>query len=496
MAQAIASDSFTPEAYARFSERVHDQLRQLRDVVARPGFGEGPATLGAELELAIIDSTGAAAPVNRALLVAVDDPHLTFEIDRFNLEYNLSPVAAQGRPFSAMQAEMTRALAALNAHGRAMDAQVTTIGILPSLTRDDLCHENLTDLPRYRALSAGLRRMRPEPLVVRLAGREPLEFTCDDVALEGANTSFQVHLRVPPAAYAAHYNAAQLATAFALAAAGNSPLFLGHHLWDETRIALFKKVMDVRTPDELTWHYPTRVAFGHGWMRHGIAEPFAEAVAFFPPLMPICTDEPETIGRVPRLAELRLHTGTVWRWNRAIYDPHGDGHLRIEMRALPAGPTPIDMMANAALLVGLTVGLARREDPPLDWLLDAMPFSVAETNFYRAARDGLDARLLWPADAPPSPREHAVPALVRAVLPLAADGLASLGVADEEVQLLLGIIDARVRIGQTGARWQRRALAALEQTGLSRPQALRQLVLAYAARAAHGDPVHTWDLPT
>ncbi|MCU0647402.1 MAG: hypothetical protein MUF00_05375 [Gemmatimonadaceae bacterium] len=495
MAQAIATDTFSPEEYARFSERLHAQLRTLREVIATPGFGEGPPTLGAELELAIADAAGAPAPINRELLTAVADPHLTFEIDRFNLEYNLSPVPAAGRPFTAMREEMTRALAAVNAHAHARAAHVTTVGILPSITREDLGPDNLTDLPRYRALAAGLHRLRPEPITVRLAGREPLAFTCNDVSLEGANTSFQVHLRVPPSRYADHYNAAQLATAVALAVAGNSPLFLGHHLWDETRIALFKKVMDMRTPDELAWHYPTRVAFGHGWMRHGIAEPFAEAVAFFAPIMPICTDEPWREGAVPALRELRLHAGTVWRWNRAIYDPHDDGHLRIEMRALPAGPTPIDMMANAAFLLGLTVGLATRADPPIDWVIDAIPFSVAETNFYRAARDGLDARLLWPADAPPSPREHGVRELVDTLLPVAADGLARLGVDDEEARTLLDIIAARVAGGLTGARWQRHALARLEAPGVARDAALRQLVLAYVARAAHGDPVHTWDLP-
>lgn len=495
MAQAIASDQFTADDYTRFTARLDAQLRTLRELVDTPGFGDGPATLGAELELAILDADGAACPINRAVLTAVGDPRLTFEIDRFNLEYNLSPVPAAGRPFAALRTEMEQALAAIDARGATLGARVTTVGILPSLTAHDLAPANLTDLPRYRALAAGLRRLRPEPLRVHLAGAEPLDFTCDDVALEGANTSFQVHLRVSAAQYAAHFNAAQLATSLALAVSGNSPLFLGHQLWDETRIALFKKVMDVRTPDELAWHRPARVAFGHGWVRHGIAELFAEAVAFFPPLMPIVNDTPWTEGGAPALRELRLHAGTVWRWNRAIYDPHGDGHLRIEFRALPAGPTPIDMMANAALLVGLTVGLATHTDPSLDWWLDAMPFSVAETNFYRAARDGLDARLLWPSVSPLSPTEFRVPVLLDRLLPIAAHGLDRLGIDPGESRTLLALIEQRVRDGQTGARWQRRALAALEAGGRSREAALRALTLAYAARAGEGAPVHTWDLP-
>jgi gamma-glutamyl:cysteine ligase YbdK (ATP-grasp superfamily) len=495
MAQAVTQDSFSEEETARFSARLGTQLQQLRDVVARPGFGVGPTTLGAELELSIIDPFGAPCAVNRAILAAVDDPHLTFEIDRFNLEYNLTPVPARGRPFSAMQTEMERALTAINARARALDAQVTTIGILPTVTLDDLGPGNLTDLPRYRALAAALRRLRPEPLDVRLHGAEPLHFTCDDVAVEGANTSFQLHLRVPAVDYAAHYNAAQLATAIVLAVSGNSPILLGHQLWEETRIALFKKVMEVRTADELAWHRPARVAFGHGWVRHSAAELFAEAVTFFPPILPICSAAEADGAAVPALRELRLHNGTVWRWNRAVYDPHDGGHLRIELRALPAGPTPIDMMANAALLIGLTVGLATQHEPPLEWLLDSIPFSVAETNFYRAARDGLEARLLWPVGALASPTEQSVPALVAALLPLAAVGLDAIGVEPDELRRLLTVIEARVRSGQTGARWQRRALAALEARGADRSTALLELVRAYAGRSASGTPVHLWDLP-
>jgi gamma-glutamyl:cysteine ligase YbdK (ATP-grasp superfamily) len=495
MAQAIAHDHFSSADTARFLSRLDTQLHRLREVVAQPGFGVGPTTLGAELELAIIDGFGAPCPLNRAVLAAVDDPRLTFEIDRFNLEYNLAPVPAAGRPFTAMQREIEHALTAIDTRARAHDAHVTTIGILPSITMADLDGRNLTDLPRYRALADGLKRLRPEPLTVHLSGKEPLVFSCDHIAIEGANTSFQVHLRVCPGLYAAHYNAAQLATAITLAVSGNSPTFLGHLLWEETRIALFKKVMEVRTADELAWHRPARVAFGHGWLRHGIAELFAEAVAFFPPLLPVVSDHPEPDHGAPRLAELRTHAGTVWRWNRGIYDPADGGHLRIEMRTLPAGPTPIDMMANAALQLGLTVGLATQHDPPIEELLDTIPFGIAETNFYRAARDGLDAAILWPAARLAAPSEHTVPRLIDQLLPVAARGLDALGVDAIESRRLLTIIEHRVASGQTGAQWQRRTLSAFEASGLSRSSALLHLTGEYVKRSKSGAPVHQWDIP-
>ena len=89
---------------------------------------------------------------------------------------------------------------------------------------------------------------------------------------------------------------------------------------------------------------------------------------------PSATAEP---GQAPALEELRLHQGTVWRWNRAVYDPASGGHLRIEMRALPAGPTVIDMLANAAFLIGLSLWLARQDER---WTY-VLSFERAEHNF-------------------------------------------------------------------------------------------------------------------
>jgi len=242
------------------------------------------------------------------------------------------------------------------------------------------------------------------PFRIRIDGADPLDVLCDDVTFEGANTSLQIHLRVEPAVFAATFNAAQIATAPVLAAAGNSPLFLGHRLWTETRVALFRQAVDERIATaEEDWH-PGRVSFGHGWVRRGAHELFAESVALHRPLLPlVASEEPLALvrdGGTPALDELRLHHGTVWPWNRAVYDPTNGGHLRIELRALPAGPSAIDMTANAAFLIGLTLALSGEGDR----LVNALTFGQCRRNFYEAARRGLDADLLWPSPHPPSPR--------------------------------------------------------------------------------------------
>jgi hypothetical protein len=275
-----------------------------------------------------------------------------------------------------------------------------------------------------------------------------------------------------------------------LAVAGNSPTLLGHRLWEETRIALCKQSIDDRDGRGLR-RRPARVAFGSGWLREGPLALFAEAVRLHQPLLPVLGDqhplEAGEAGQAPPLAELRLHQGTVWRWNRPVYDPASGGHLRIELRALPAGPTVIDMLANAAFLLGLSRWLAA-QDQRWTWRLS---FERAEDGFYRAAQHGLAAELTWPVGDHGRLRTLPAAALVPELLPAARQGLVDGGVAAEEADQLLGVIAARVRSGQTGAVWQRRMLATLESRP-GRERALAVMLERYLALAATDQPVHTW----
>ncbi|MEP7344443.1 MAG: glutamate--cysteine ligase [Gemmatimonadaceae bacterium] len=493
MARPIDRTTFEDAEYDAFGVRLESNLRALRGLLSRPGFGEGDVSLGAELEMSIVDRHARALGVNREVLARSNDPRLALELDHFNLEYNLTPVCARGHPFARLEAEAASALNETNRLAGPLGGRIVPIGILPTLTEEDLEIGALTDEPRYHALSEGVRRLRHAPSLVRIQGDDSIALSSSDVTLEGANTSFQVHYRVTPRNFASSYNAAQLAIPLALAVSSNSPTFLGRRLWEETRIALFKQSLDYRDFDPTRWRPPTRVGFGHGWVREGAWELFAESAGLFAPLFPICDNEDaeETVadGGIPRLSELRLHQGTVWRWNRAVYDPDFGGHLRIEMRALPSGPTPVDMVASAAFLVGLTRALSDR----VDEMLPHFPFAYAEYNFYRAAQQGINATLLWPGmrSGASSPVEVAATHAVLTALPLAAEGLALLGVASDESDRLLDIVRDRVLSGTTPSRWQRRVLDRLLLTH-DRADALALLVEQYLTQAQTGRPVHEW----
>jgi gamma-glutamyl:cysteine ligase YbdK (ATP-grasp superfamily) len=491
MGRDIERTEFVDEDYAHFAERLACGLTALEELLRRPGFGVGTPSIGAEVELCLVDRAGRPLPLNRAVLANTLDPKVALELNRFNLEFNTSPVALEGRPFSALGADLQRGLALIQEAASIYDGCVVNIGILPTLQLEDLQSSAMTDLKRYQALSMSTRKLRHAPFRVDIHGDEHLSVDCDDVTLEGANTSLQLHLRVCPHDFARAYNAAQIATAPCLAAATNSPIFLGRSLWEETRVALFRQAVDDRAPG-MAWR-PARVSFGHGWVREGAVELFRECVALHTPLLPIVGDEDPLQalrnGLVPALDELRLHNGTVWRWNRAVYDPTADGHLRIEMRALPAGPSIADMLANSAFLIGLTLGLA----PEADWMVTSLPFQHAHNNFMRAARNGLDAELLWASREAPSPRPVRAADLIPQLLPVARRGLLSANVDKEEVDRLLGLIAARVSSRITGARWQRRVLAELEKDR-ARSDALAAMLQGYLACAGSGSPVHCWPI--
>jgi hypothetical protein len=488
----IDRDEFEEAEYARFAERLEVCLTALRALLGRPGFGVGAPTVGAELELFLVDRHGLPLAANAAVLQQAADPRVTLEVDRFNLELNPKPSSLAGRPFGSLGAQMAETVTAVRRAAGAHGGRVAMVGILPTLRAGDLHRGAITDSARYRALDKGLRRLRQEPIRVRIQGTdpEPVELVRDDVALEGANTSFQVHLRVDPDRFGAAWNAAAMATAPVLAAAGNSPIFLGRRLWEETRVALFEQAADDRDEYGRDRRVP-RVSFGTRWAGSDACQLFEEAVRLHQPLLPLLSQQDPLrvvqAGGVPQLDELRLHQGTVWRWNRPVYDASAGGHLRLELRALPAGPTVTDMLANAAFLLGVILAVT----PRVGGWLAAFPFARAHANFYAAARFGLDAELQWPAPDGQGLRPVGAAELAGRLLPEAGQALEAAGVDGGEAARLLAVVGERLAAGQTGSVWQRRSLEVL-QPRLGRDRALHQLLERYLELSAADRPVHTW----
>ena len=361
------------------------------------------------------------------------------------------------------------------------------IGILPTLTEALLNGSVLSANPRYKLLNEQIFAARGEDLEINIDGVERLAVMADTIAPEAACTSVQLHQLVDPARFGAHWNAAQAVAGFQMAIGANSPFFFGRELWRETRIALFEQTTDTRPEELKAQGVRPRVWFGERWIT-SIFDLFEENVRYFPALLPVVEEEdPMAVlesGGAPKLQELRLHNGTIYRWNRPIYDiSRGRPHLRVENRVLPAGPTIVDTLANAAFYYGL-VRVLVEDDRPV-WT--AMSFQAAEENFYAGARDGIDARLYWPGvgEAP------ATELVLRRLLPMARDGLSRWGVDAADADRLLEIIERRCVQQVNGASWQAATFHRLYDR-LDRADALREMTVRYREHMHSNEPVHTW----
>lgn len=492
MGLSIAQEQFEPLDYKNFSDRVRLDLSVLQQLLQRQGFGEGPGSIGAEVEFYIVDADCRVKPINSRIEVRLEDPLLTMELNRFNLEYNLSPQPFSGSPFLRSENELNRAVERINEVAAPLGGKLVSIGILPTLRKKNINASMMTDVPRYHVLSKALCEMRGGPFQIHIGGRDELNFEADDVTLEGANTSYQLHWRVPASRFADYYNAVQLVTPVVLGLAANSPSLFQKNLWDETRIALFKQSIDSRTEHERDLSQPPRVYFGNGWVRSAW-ETFAAAVALYKPIIPIVGEEdPRQVlaaGGTPALEQLRLHHGTTWPWNRAVYDHNEGGHLRIEMRALPAGPTAIDMSANGLFMIGAALALVDE----MPQLASVMPFHYAEHNFYRAAKYGLDATLIWPGQNQFELREQPLAEIAASLLPRAQEALATTELDSIEIRRLLSVIGARLEAGISGSRWQR-AMTAKYRRRHGKREAYKLMLEQYMANSDSRRPLHEWSM--
>jgi CBS domain-containing protein/gamma-glutamylcysteine synthetase len=482
---------FDETASQTFMKALLEDLRALEYMIEHNLLESGVARIGAEQEMFLIDGNSRPAPLSLDVLDLAQDSRLTTEIARFNLEANLTPLSLTGHCFQQMEQELNELLSLVRESAAKLGGDVLLSGILPTLQKSDLTLENLAPLPRYHQLNDGVIALRGGPFSIHIKGVDELQLTHDNIMMESCNTSFQVHFQTSPAQFASHYNLAQAITAPVLAAAVNSPLLFGHRLWQETRVALFQHSTDARSGPQLARSQPTRVSFGEKWIENSVVELFHDQVSRFRPIMIAKADEDpfQVLARdeIPLLSALRMHNSTVWRWNRACYGvADGVAHLRIENRALPSGPTVQDEIANAAFFIGLmTAGPEAYGE-----IAGRLSFDDAKDNFFSAARYGLKAQFTW-LDGEDV---NAASLILNQLLPLARAGLSRARINWSDIDRYLGLIEERVRSGQTGSQWMMKSFTALKNSSDSNDVRARILTATILARQKEGKPVHEWKL--
>ena len=471
------------------TKQLLTDLRALELMLERGLIESGVRRIGAEQELCLVGQGFRPAGVVLDVLAAVDDDHFTTELGKFNLEINLDPQVFGGDCLSRLEAQLCELLGKTRAAAARCGAEVVMTGILPTIRKSDLTLAQMTPMRRYRTLSDAVNELRGGEYEISISGADELLIRHDSIMLEACNTSFQTHFQVAGEEFADLYNIAQVVAAPVLAAAVNSPLLFGRRLWSETRIALFQQAIDTRTSMSHTRVSLPRVSFGTQWVRRSVTELYQDDVTRFKLLVggDVETDPFAAIeqGEAPALKALCLHNGTVYRWNRACYGvTEGKPHLRIENRYLPAGPTAVDEVANAAFWFGSLAAMrARQADVTRE-----MVFEDASNNFWAAARLGLGAEVVWLGG-----RRRPVRDLIcEELLPAARDGLADAGVARADIDRFLGIVQERVERDRTGAQWMLDSLTAMKGQG-TQGERLSALTAAMTARQRADVPVARWE---
>ncbi len=478
------------DARRAFMRTLLTDLRAFERMADEGTFEHGVSRIGAEQEIFLVDRGYHPAPGALRMLERLQDPHFTTELGLFNLEINADPQPFAGGGLSAMEEQLAGLYTKAREAAEAIGMRTVLCGILPTIGKTDLGLDMMVPNPRSPTLNRAMNAARGGAYDFSIKGIDELIVRHDSVMVESCNASFQVHLQLTePDRFAHVYNIAQLLLAPVLAVGTNSPLLFGRRLWSETRIALFEQACDIRTPGLHLREHVGRVSFGRQWLKGSAADLYKENIARFRAL--VGTDAVEDAlgaldeGKIPELRALRLHNGTIYRWNRACYgiSENGKPHLRIELRVLPSGPTITDEIANAAFWLGMMREMEVTED---DVTL-RLPFEHAQANLYAAAREGAGARFTWLDGEDISAREL----VLERLLPVAEAGLARAGIDSADAKRYLGIVERRVRTHQTGSQWMLKSLAAMKERGTQGAR-MTALVAATIARQKTGDVVSEW----
>ena len=471
MGQEITKLQFRTTDFEQFVQNLEVETDKLSQLFATNAFQCDHPIGGFELEAWLIGADGLPVPENEKFLKRLANPEIVPELSRFNFEINVQPRALRGKALSRFNQNLAGNWQHCRRVARECDTDVMIIGVHPCIHEHQLTLINMSQSQRYRALNNQILALRQQqPIDIDIKGREHLSLLHNDVMLEAAATSFQIHVQIKQHLAVRAYNIAQIISAPLVALSANSPYVFGVDLCDESRILLFEQSID------LGKQYKKRVCFGDRYIQNSLFNCFKENLVDYPVLLPELQSKNDS-----QLPHLCLHNGTIWRWNRPLigFDPKGNPHLRIENRVAPAGPTVLDMMANAAFFWGLLTKLVTESDS----IEFEIPFKAAKHNFYAAVKRGLKCKLRW--------RDNKIhrcsDLLLKECIPLAKEGLEQLGIDKADAKSFISIVEDRVGSQQNGALWQR---AWVKKHGKD----MRNLSLAYLENQHRGQPVHEWNL--
>lgn len=484
MGEHQVDTEITKEKRAQFIRHLLSDIAALEQMLQTGLIEDDITRIGAEQEFCLVTPNWRPANNAEALLAAINDEHFTTELARYNLEINLDPAELTGNCFSRVEHQLNTLLNLARNKATEHDTNLVLTGILPTISKTELAFDYMTPNPRYWALNNMLKDLRGSDFSLHIKGVDELTVTHDSVLFEACNTSFQMHLQIAPDDFVPSYNWSQAISGPLLGISTNSPLLLGRELWAETRIALFQQSIDTRNSSYALKDQQARVTFGDSWAEGTVADIFRNDISRYKVILAKEIEHNSLTqleqGHIPKLQALNLHNGTIYRWNRPCYGVGGGKpHLRIENRYIPSGPSTVDEMATLALWVGVMMG----RPASCNDMNSQMDFRDAKSNFFKAARTGMESLMHWNGSMLP------VTELVKKeLLPLGYNGLKQCKVDEADIERLLGLVDSRCT-GKTGSQWSVTAYRNLRKT-MRKDDSLRLLT-----KAMHDNghlPMHQW----
>ncbi len=474
----------------QFMKHLIKDIRALEIMIDRGMIEEGIHRIGAEQELCLIDKSYRPAPRALEMLEKLNHEKFTHELSRFNLEVNLDPAEFKGGCLRQMEDQLRNCLECLRKELEPHELDYILVGILPSIRLSDMTLDNLTPLPRYFALNDRLSDLRGEAYEFRIEGTDELITKHDSLMFESCNTSFQIHFQVGAEDFTSYYNWAQAITGPVLSACTNSPLLFGRRLWRETRIALFQQSTDTRSNHQYTREDAPRVLLGNSWLNGSIVDLYKEDIARYRVLISSEIDEDSLEqlkeGAIPNLSALKMHNGTIYKWNRACFGAtNGIPHLRIENRYIPSGPSVLDEMANMAFWLGLMHGMPEEYRN----LHETHDFDTVKANFNRACRMGMGSMFRWLDGKVYSAHDL----ILQILIPLAKDGLRKAKIHEKDITRYLKVIEGRVESGMSGSQWILDSFDKLKNTG-TKDEIMLAITAGIARRQKKNTPIHKWSL--
>ncbi len=446
--------------------------------------------IGAEQEFCLIDENFRPNPINETILKKVQRHGFVTEIAKFNMELNIDPIDLKSNALSKMESVLNEKMKIVSEVAKQHNSDVILTGILPTVRKNDLKLNNITNNPRYLDLCNAISKYRGQKYKIRISGIDELIFQHDSPLVEGCNTGFQFHLQIAPNIFHKMYNFAQLIAAPVLATSVNSPMLFGKRLWNETRIAVFQQATDTRIIGNYHLESLPRVTFGNNWLKESLIEIFKEDITRYKILLKSLskTGNKRHNLHLPKLNALTLHNSTVYRWNRPCYGIYKkQPSIRIENRMLPAGPTIIDEVANSAFWLGLMMFYKNSDIEDLNKLIK---FDDARVNFYTAAQQGIDSTFKWFNGK----RIEARKLILNELIPKAVIGLSSINIKPKDIEKYLNIIKERTSTRQNGARWIIDSYDKLSNK-FSKQNTLTTITSEIIRNQNENKPVHKWDIP-